>query len=48
MTACRCFRYIAEMTSDGRIKELCVLGEKHAKAMAGKIDKLQASYWEVE
>jgi hypothetical protein len=36
------------MTSDGRIKELCIEGERHAKEMAEKIEKLKAGYWEVE
>lgn len=38
-TACRCFRYIASMTEDEKIKELCSTGEMHAKKMAEKLEQ---------
>ncbi len=48
MTACRCFRYIFMMTNNEEIRNLCVRGEKHAKAMADKIEKMKAGYWEIQ
>lgn len=41
MTACRCFRYIAMLTEDEKILELCKVGEKHAKEMRAKIEELK-------
>lgn len=46
MTACRCFRYISERTEDPEIHRLCMMGEKHAKAMADKIERMKEPYWE--